>query len=154
MANAHKKCTNCKELKGINEFNYKIKDRDIRQSYCRDCSKAYKKEHYQANTEYYKKKARVYTSKYIKNNRIMSYEFKLGNPCVECGESDPIVLEFNHVDPTDKKYNISEMVNGGHSWKSIMNEIEKCEVLCANCHRRRTAGDFEYYSHKQIGDKK
>ena len=78
----------------------------------------------------------------------MSYEFKLGNPCVECGEGDPVVLEFNHVDPKEKKYNISEMVNGGHSWKSIMSEIEKCEVLCANCHRRKTAKDFEYYSDK------
>ena len=82
----------------------------------------------------------------------MIYEFKLGNPCATCGEHDPRVLEFDHVDPSTKSHNISEMVKSGHSVKSILGEISKCEVLCANCHRRKTAKDFEYYSDRTWSD--
>ena len=58
------------------------------------------------------------------------------NPCVDCGEGDPVVLEFDHL--RDKRFSIGqELVR--RSWRSILAEIEKCEVVCANCHRRRTA---------------
>jgi hypothetical protein len=58
------------------------------------------------------------------------------NPCADCGESDPIVLEFDHV--RDKAFAIGPQLSQ-RNWKSILDEIEKCEVVCANCHRRRTA---------------
>ncbi|MBD2564531.1 HNH endonuclease [Nostoc linckia FACHB-391] len=57
--------------------------------------------------------------------------------CVDCGEADPIVLEFDHIQ--QKKYGISRMVYAGMGVDSISKEIEKCEVRCANCHRRATA---------------
>jgi hypothetical protein len=63
-------------------------------------------------------------------------EYLLAHPCVDCGETDLLVLEFDHL--RDKKYNIGEMVNRDFTWGSILREIEKCEVVCANCHRRRT----------------
>jgi len=56
--------------------------------------------------------------------------------CADCGESNPIVLDFDHL--KDKKYNVSRMIHDGFSWKAIKKEIEKCEVVCANCHRIRT----------------
>ena len=43
------------------------------------------------------------------------------------------------------------MVKGYYSIKSIMNEIKKCDVVCANCHRRRTAKQFEYYLNINYG---
>jgi hypothetical protein len=62
----------------------------------------------------------------------------LTHPCVDCGESDTIVLEFDHV-IGEKKYNIADVIRSGRNWQSIIEEIEKCEVRCANCHRRATA---------------
>ena len=58
------------------------------------------------------------------------------HPCVDCGERDPVVLEFDHL--RDKRLAISSQLHG-RNWQTILDEIEKCEVLCANCHRRRTA---------------
>jgi hypothetical protein len=63
-------------------------------------------------------------------------EFFRTRPCVDCGESDPLVLEFDHR--SDKIFNISKGIRD-HSWASVLDEIAKCDVVCANCHRRRTA---------------
>lgn len=63
-------------------------------------------------------------------------EIKQAGGCVDCGEKNPIVLDFDHL--KDKKYNISRMIHDGFSWKAIMKEVNKCEVVCANCHRLRT----------------
>jgi hypothetical protein len=55
---------------------------------------------------------------------------------VDCGETDPLVLEFDHL--RDKRFNIGNALPY-RNWASILAEIEKCAVVCANCHRRRTA---------------
>lgn len=57
------------------------------------------------------------------------------HPCVDCGETDPIVLEFDHLQ--DKKFAISAGIRN-RNWADVLDEIAKCEVVCANCHRRRT----------------
>jgi 5-methylcytosine-specific restriction endonuclease McrA len=61
---------------------------------------------------------------------------------VDCGEKDPIVLEFDHIH--SKKANVAAMLNH-HGWPAIQQEIEKCEIRCANCHRRRTAKQFGWF---------
>ena len=63
-------------------------------------------------------------------------EFFRERPCIDCGESDPIVLEFDHL--TDKAFDVSAGLRT-HKWETVLQEIDKCEVVCANCHRRRTA---------------
>ena len=70
-----------------------------------------------------------------KNTRWYVWEYKKHNPCVDCGEPDPIVLEFDHL--RDKKFTISKYRGG--TMEALKLEIAKCEVVCANCHRRRTA---------------
>ena len=142
-------CNLCNDKLPEEDFNFKIKKKNIRQSYCRSCHKAYLKKHYKENTEYYKEKAKVHNKRYQAKARKAIYEFKLSNPCEHCGIEDPRVLEFNHTDPSTKKYNVAEMVKSGHSVNSILDEIAKCVVLCANCHRIETAKDFEYYSHTE-----
>jgi len=58
--------------------------------------------------------------------------------CVDCGESDPVVLDFDHNSKLTKFKPVSKMLSGHYSWESIEKEIEKCEIRCANCHRRKT----------------
>lgn len=81
------------------------------------------------------REARKRNSKYV-------VEYLKTHPCVDCGESDPIVLEFDHIKKKTKS--ISDMIRGAFSLDVIENEIKKCEVRCANCHRKRTAKQFNW----------
>lgn len=63
-------------------------------------------------------------------------EFFRDNPCVDCGEDDPVVLEFDHL--RDKEFSIAKGLQD-RNWQAVLDEMAKCDVVCANCHRRRTA---------------
>lgn len=58
--------------------------------------------------------------------------------CIDCGENDPIVLEFDHRNAKNKFKIIGKMLSGHYSWDSVLKEINKCDIRCANCHRRKT----------------
>jgi len=79
------------------------------------------------------------------HNRAVVLAHLRTHHCVDCGEDDPRVLEFDHQG--DKIANVSNMIQKG-SLKALLAEIEKCEVRCANCHRRKTAIDFNHYKHR------
>ena len=67
-------------------------------------------------------------------------EYLRTHPCVDCGEADLVVLELDHLPEFEKKFEVSRAVGSStRSWNSISSGIEKCEVVCANCHRRRGA---------------
>jgi hypothetical protein len=70
------------------------------------------------------------------------------HPCVDCGDDDIRCLEFDHRDPGLKVAPISVLLQRGRSWRTIAAEIEKCDVRCANCHRRRTADQFSTWRHR------
>jgi hypothetical protein len=55
--------------------------------------------------------------------------------CSRCPENHPSCLDFHHCDE-EKEFCISDMINEKHSEEKILAEIAKCEVLCANCHRK------------------
>ncbi|QGH79030.1 endonuclease VII [Streptomyces phage Enygma] len=65
-------------------------------------------------------------------------EYLSSHPCVDCGESDIIVLEFDHTGDIEKVSDVSKMMNNGTSLSRMKEEIAKCEVRCCNCHRRKT----------------
>lgn len=67
------------------------------------------------------------------------------HPCVICKEADPIVLEFDHLDPTDKDGSVARMVNDCKPWEVVEAEINKCRVLCANCHKRHTYAQLGFW---------
>ncbi len=77
--------------------------------------------------------------------RAKMFEFLSVNPCVDCGEKDPIVLEFDHCDPKSKFKLVSKMLSGHYSWESVQKEMKKCEIRCANCHRRKTYAQFGFW---------
>jgi hypothetical protein len=90
----------------------------------------------QANKQRYIDQARVRKEAIRLERTRYLLSFFEGHPCVDCGESDPVVLEFDHL--SDKSFAIgTKLVQ--FAWQTILDEIEKCEVVCANCHRRRTA---------------
>lgn len=72
-------------------------------------------------------------------NRNFLVSFLSKNPCVRRGNTDVRVLEFDHILPETKKFCVSRMVSSQHhSISTIQREIDKCQVLCANCHRIKT----------------
>jgi hypothetical protein len=64
-------------------------------------------------------------------------------PCVDCGETDPVVLEFDHRADAVKRFNIGSALQRRFSLKTVIAEIEKCDVRCANCHRRKTRKEWK-----------
>ena len=56
--------------------------------------------------------------------------------CKSCGENHPATLDFHHRDPKEKEATVSSLLANLKSKDSILKEIEKCDVLCANCHRK------------------
>ena len=65
-------------------------------------------------------------------------EYLSTHPCVDCGETDIVVLEFDHLGKDKKLDDVAHMIPRGYSLDKIKKEIAKCEVVCCNCHRRRT----------------
>ena len=92
--------------------------------------------HYAANRDKVIASAKKYSK--IARDRIRAFitAHLKANPCVDCGETDPVILEFDHLKTKD--FNISDAARKGVSMKKLSDEIAKCEVRCANCHRRKT----------------
>lgn len=64
-----------------------------------------------------------------------------GAKCMDCGEADPVVLDFDHRDPSKKSFNIT-LAARSKGAKAVLAEIELCDIVCKNCHARRTAKMF------------
>ena len=132
-------CRTCLQEKPEDAFSYKNKAKGIRHTQCKGCSKAYCAEHYQCHAKRYKDRAITNSAVRREELHRRLYEYLAGHPCVDCREADPLVLELDHRDQKEKLHNLSRMWYNGYSWQKIEAEIAKCEVRCANCHRRRTA---------------
>lgn len=104
---------------------------------CLVCQARYHRDHYDRNKAAYKKSSAASKKTVVARNRRYVYDYLACHPCKDCGEKDPIVLEFDHL--SDKDRAIAQLIICGVSVEKIQSEIDKCEVVCANCHRRRTA---------------
>jgi len=136
-------CRVCGEAKPLIEFPYRSLKRETRQWICLLCQRDYTNEWYSRNRKRQIANAKERSRRATADLKTRVREYLLGHPCVDCGESDPGVLDFDHL--RDKKADVSTLVQSGVSWESLANEIAKCEVRCANCHRRRTARKGHYY---------
>jgi hypothetical protein len=140
-----KYCPRCKETKTLDNF-YRKKDR-LAGSYCKPCQHAYVREHYQRTSAVYNARRYALHLTYTMRNRRMVLDHLQQHPCVDCNESDILVLDFDHVRGA-KHDHISRMIFGGTSAKKLQAEIDKCVVRCANCHRRKTAFECGSYRTK------
>ena len=131
-----RRCGRCGEEKPPAEFNWRRKERGQRDSLCRPCRAAYHRAHYLANKQIYVDQARERKRALTLERTGFLLEYFAEHPCADCGETDPVVLEFDHL--RDKAFTIGSCLPY-RNWASILEEIKKCEVTCANCHRRRTA---------------
>lgn len=122
-------CGTCKIKKELSDFSVKYGKPQFN---CKKCHSKYRKKHYEKNKIKYIEKAKKNSEKY----RKQYYEWLSNKSCADCGISDIRVLEQDHID--GKSYNISSKV-GSVSLDYLMEELNKCEVVCANCHRIRTA---------------
>lgn len=95
--------------------------------------------HYAKHRDKVIAKAKVLSKKAKDRARAYITAYLEANPCVDCGETDIIVLEFDHVgEEGTKKFNISDATRLGYGMPKLKAEMAKCEVRCANCHRKKT----------------
>ena len=98
------------------------------------------RKHYARNSEAIQKRT-------VKNNRLIRLRNKIyidgvkgTNPCADCGVSyPPYIMQFDHI-VDGKRGNVADMARSGFSIENLQSEIDKCELVCANCHAERTHG--------------
>ncbi len=138
-----KRCVTCHQDKPFEDFARRTSSADGRQARCRGCYR----EWYAAHQE----SARAAIDQHRRDTRADIQQrliaYLLANPCVDCGESDVRVLELDHRDATTKKVGIAAMMTGAWGWRAVQAEIAKCDVRCANCHRRITAARASQWRH-------
>lgn len=102
------------------------------------------KRHYEKNRIKINKRSKERKARIRQENKQKLWDYLLSKSCIDCGETNPIVLQFDHF--RDKKLNVSDLIGGGYRWETIFDEIQKCDIRCANCHLIKTAKDFNWYS--------
>jgi hypothetical protein len=143
-----KRCMKCKEPKDEEEFSWRWKALGIRDDYCKECRKTY-------NDQYFSGPAKEKHLKQVRERKQAAREFAreyvlnylASHPCQSCGESDIRVLEFHHVG--DKEATVSKMVGEGYAVERIQAELDKCQVLCANCHRKLTIEERGWFRRRK-----
>jgi hypothetical protein len=138
-----KRCTSCHEIKHYDQFNLRRAARDGRQDRCRDCCRAW----YLRNCEEHKQRVALRNERTLRVYRQRLVEYFAEHPCVDCGETDLRVLEFDHREEDEKAAGVGALVTHLAAWSRVLAEIEKCDVRCANCHRRRTAERGGHWQH-------
>lgn len=130
-----KTCTSCNTEKPLEDFQKRSSSKDGHTNLCKPCKRQYDNNHYKNNpsrSEYIRKNQKDREQE--ANEYIRQYLLK--HPCVDCGENDIVVLEFDHV--RGEKRGVVSLLKRS-SLKAVKEEIEKCDIRCANCHRRKTA---------------
>lgn len=135
-----KLCTKCNQEKSLDNFRKRTKSPDGLANWCTPCFATYERERYQNGDRVRKDRNKANT---IKKRQDYIWKILVESNCKVCGEDDPLVLEFDHRNPETKEYNVTEMYHLSEA--KIAKEVDKCDILCANCHRRRTIQQFGFW---------
>jgi len=132
-----KKCTKCHKEKPINEFHLKARSKDGHQSFCKECGIKNATEDYKKRKKHILANMSVYNQRKKEQLRKAVECIKERNGCCNCDECDPCCLDCHHVN--EKSNNVSSIVLNKNVVK-LVEEINKCACVCANCHRKIHAG--------------
>jgi hypothetical protein len=133
MYNKMKECSKCKVAKEAIEFGTSSRTKDGFNSWCKSCVRERSKKWYKQNFETSKKKS----SKRVQERRDWFNQIKQTVECAKCGENHISCLDFHHIDPSKKEFGIANSINSlSLSKEKILEEIEKCIILCSNCHKK------------------
>jgi hypothetical protein len=143
-------CRGCGRWLSLNEFSFKSLSAGVRHSRCRACSRAVSRRHYERHKEDYLERSRRANPVVRRAIGMRILQYLRERQCARCGEADPVVLEFNHLDPALKVANVGEIAAKGFAWGRVEEELAKCEVLCANCHQRHTT--IARHSHYKVAE--
>ncbi len=127
-----KLCTSCDTTKNVSEFRKNKAKKDGLQPKCIKCDKTYAKEYYQKNKKHC-------VSRSLKNTKIAVNEYREWRKtlvCYLCPENDGVCIDHHHINPTDKKVNISKIGGTVGMTRQFREEIKKCIAVCTNCHRK------------------
>lgn len=134
-----RKCIVCGNEFPLEDFPVQTRRPDGHTSKCFNCTREYNRKDYANNRPARAGRNTAFKKARKERNRKIVSEYLDTHPCVDCGETDQVVLDFDHV-RGDKVNNISNMVlSEVAAVESLIAEIAKCEVRCANDHRRVTA---------------
>lgn len=131
-----KTCRKCKIEKDLSEFGKLSKAEDGLNSTCILCMREYHKNLYHSS-----EKRRLDIRQNDQRNRDRIYqlreEYLEDKSCTDCGNKDRRLFHFDHI-TDNKEFNIADAISRSYSWERILKEINKCEVVCSNCHTIRT----------------
>ena len=136
-----KVCTKCKRELPFDNFRWKNKSQNLKHSQCKECQKVQEKQHYQNSKE--RQQSVKSTAIFQKERNIMLVEQAKSCGCKKCGEKRSYVLDFHHINAEDKINVIAHMIKSSGE-KTLIEELAKCDVLCANCHR-----EFHFLNQKE-----
>lgn len=142
-----KKCSLCKLEKTKDSFHKKTNAKDGLQPHCKECKAIGVRDYYLAHRDFLRPKITASNTRIRQKLMNVFCEYLSTCKCEACGNCDPLVLEFHHVDPSTKKFHVSSKVKVV-SWENLKKEIEKCQVLCANCHKLLTHQQQKSYRYK------
>lgn len=137
-----KVCSGCNLSKPVSEFAWRNKAAGRRHARCRSCFSTTSRSHYQAKRQQYINRSKAWRQACREENQRRILAYLREHPCIDCGEADPVVLDFDHRG--DKSFGIANMLQFV-LWRRIEAEIAKCDVRCANCHRRKTARELGHW---------
>lgn len=120
-----------------------------RKSWCKQCQKLIHKAHYEANKAHRIERAQV-RNMTVKAELVSLIACIKENPCADCNQRfDVVCMDFDHVHG-QKKFDISSYMGGNRLSKRILlEELNKCELVCSNCHRKRTAARLRTLAHPE-----
>ncbi len=139
-------CRVCEKEQPIDRFALRSSASGKRKWICHSCQSDYHREWYRRSrtkvlVRVRRDRRRRKPLRQVVQRRV--WQYLLEHPCIDCGKTDPRVLDFDHR--REKVAEVGRLVASGLSWGRVLVEIAKCEVRCANCHRRRTAHSLGYY---------
>ena len=145
-----KRCSACGKPKRERDFAWKNKSKCVRHSHCRQCQKGKSASWYTGHKAQHILNVKRNTARTRAENRRCLNAYLLQHPCVDCGNPDIRVLDFDHVRGR-KRFCISAGITRlSLCWRNIEREIKKCDVRCANCHRIRTCTNLSISSTKRM----